>query len=107
MSLIATNPFAWCTYVPWRTIPQKRQSSRCFGTDALLGDRRGAHPDDPADGRVDEPGRVVVAVAAARPVDEHRVLGAELAVPAANAQLVRERAQARAALLLDGGGDGV
>ena len=50
------------------------------------------------DRRVDEPRRVVVAVAAARTVDEHDVL--HLAAPAARAELVRQRAQRGAALLL-------
>ena len=61
---------------------------------------RAAHADELADRRVDEPRRVVVAVAPAGPVDEHDVLGADLLAPAAQARVVRERAQPGAALLL-------
>src|SRR5580765_2033965 len=107
MSLIATKPFALCTYAPSRAMLQKRQSSRCFGTDALLRRRRPAHPHERADRRVDQPRRIVVAIATARPVDEHRVLHADLAAPAGETQLVRQRAQPRAALLLHRQRDGV
>ena len=65
-----------------------------------LRDRPRAHPYELADGRLHEPRRVVGAVAAARPVDQHHVVGADLRVPASAAGLVRERAQARAPLLL-------
>src|SRR3954451_11945033 len=103
MSLIATKPFALCTYAPSGAMLSNRQSSRCFGTDSLLRRGGGADANERPDGRVDEPRRVVVAVAAARRVDEARVLGAELAAPARNAQLVGERPQARAALPLHRG----
>src|SRR6185312_7037940 len=73
MSLIATNPFAAWTWSPSRTSLQKRQSSRCVGKDPLLADRACPHAHELADGRVDEERRVVVAVAAPRPVDEHDV----------------------------------
>src|SRR6266576_4922094 len=113
MSLIATKPLPLCTYAPSRAMLQKRQSSCCFGNDSLLGDPGGADAHERADGRVDQPGRVVVAVPAARAVDEHRVFSTELAEPAAEAEVVRERAQARATFLLHlrgdrvvGGGDG-
>ena len=64
------------------------------GKDPLLGDGRRADADELADRRVDEPRRVVVAVAAAGSVDEHDVLAAELALPAAQR---RARARARGA----------
>src|SRR6266516_177378 len=107
MSLIATNPFARCTYEPSRAMLQNRQPSRCFGTDSLLGHTCATHRDELPDRRVDEPGRVVVAVASAWPVDEHRVDSADLALPAAQAELVGERTQARPALLLDRGRDSI
>src|SRR5690349_19053697 len=98
MSLIATKPFAWCTYAPWRAMSQKRQPSRRCGKDTLLRHARAAHRNQLADRRVDEPRRVVVAVAPAGPVDQHRVGRAELGLPAAQAQLVRQRTQPGAAL---------
>ena len=49
---------------------------------------------------VDEPGRVVVAVAAAGAVDEHYVGAPDLRLPAPAAELVGQRPQPRAALLL-------
>src|SRR5207344_722490 len=61
-------------------------------------DPEGAHPDELADGRVDQPRRVVVAIAAAWAVDEHDVLG--LLAPGLQARLVRQPAEAGAALLL-------
>ena len=94
MSLIATNPSPRCTWSPSRTSVQKRQSSRCGGKDSLLGDRGGPNADELADRRVDEPRRVVVAVAAAGPVDEHDVVLPSFALPA---PLRRARARARAA----------
>src|SRR5581483_11139238 len=103
----ATNPFPCRTYVPFRTMLQKRHSSGCDGTDALRLDRDGTNVDELTDGCVDEERRVVVAVAAPGPVDEHRVVRAELAAPAPALQLGRERAQPCAALLLDGGRHGV
>src|SRR5437764_11343717 len=100
MSLIATKPFALCTYAPSRAMLQKRQSSCGFGTDPLLRDGGRAHADERADRRVDEPRRVVVTVAAAGSVHEHGVVRADLGAPVPQAQLVRERAQPRTALLL-------
>src|SRR6266536_1092254 len=73
MSLIATNSSDWFTYAPCAAMPQKRQSARCSGKDPLLGDGGRADADELADGRIDEPRRVVVAVAATGPVDEHVV----------------------------------
>src|SRR5262245_314281 len=92
MSLIATNPFALLTYAPARTMSQNRQSSRCDGMDPLVGDGLRAHAHKVADRRVDEERRVVVAVAAARAVDEHDVLAADLRAPAAQLQLMRKHA---------------
>src|SRR5262249_3626791 len=83
MSLIATNPCVALTWSPSRTSLQKRQSSCGVGKDPLLADRASAHANEVADRRVDEEGRVVVAVATPGPVDEHDVLRAELRVPAA------------------------
>src|SRR4051794_2939704 len=100
MSLIAAKPSALCTNCPSRASEQNKQSSRCCGTDPLLGHRFGADTDDLADRGVDEPRSVVVAVAAAGAVDEHHV--ALLRSPALEAQLVRQRAQARTTLLLHG-----
>src|SRR3954452_3902641 len=88
MSLIATKPFVSATWSPSRTRLQKRQSSRCDGKDAFLGDSVRADPHELADGRVDEEGRIVVAVAAAGPIDEHEILAAELRMPAPELQLV-------------------
>ena len=60
------------------------------------------HVDELADGSGlrDEPRGVVVAVAAARPVDEHDVLTADLRAPVREARPVRRRPQPRAPLLL-------
>src|SRR3954453_12337718 len=78
---------------------QKRQSSRCFGKDSLLCDGRRAHADERADRGINKPGRVVVAVAAPGPVDEDDVL--DLAAPAVEAEIMRERAEPGPALLLE------
>src|SRR6266550_545966 len=86
---------------------QKRQSSRCDGTDALCGERLGPHLDELADGSLDEEGRVVVAIPAARPVDEDGVAPAQLGLPTASLELARELAEACAAFLLAGGPDTV
>src|SRR5215213_10010032 len=102
MSLIATNPFALATWAPSLTMPQKRQSSRCDGNDALLADCGCPHAHELADAADDEERRVVVAVSAAGPVDEDDVLIAQLRAPAAPLQLVRQRAQPRTPLLLRG-----
>src|SRR3954468_21885538 len=105
MSATATNPSAACTWSPSRTSVQKRQSSRGPGKDPLLLHALRAHVDELADGRVDEPGRVVVAVAPPGTIDEDDVL--VLALPAAHAELVRERAQTPAAALLHVRRDGI
>src|SRR5947209_15021804 len=88
MSLIATKPSSALTWSPSRYRLQKRQSSCGVGKDPLLGDGLCADMHQFADRRVDEPRRVVVAVAAPRTVDEHDVL--LLARPPAQAELVRE-----------------
>src|SRR6266478_4763336 len=81
---------------------QKRQSSGGDGKDALRRDCLRPYLNELADRRVDEERRVVVAIAAARAVDEHEVAGAKLRSPATLFELIRECAQSRAALLLDG-----
>ena len=62
---------------------QKRQSSRCDGTDALRRECLRANVHELADGRIDEERGVVVAVAAAGTVDENPVAATELRLPAA------------------------
>ena len=76
----------------------RRGSPQRGSEDPLLRDGGGADAHQLADGRVDEPRRVVVAVAAAGPVDEHRVLGAELRrASGAGTPRARPRAAARRA----------
>ena len=77
-----------------------RRGSRQAATDPLLGHGCAANADELPNRGVDEPRRVVVAVAAAGTVDEDDVVAADLRRPARAAGLVRERAQARAALAL-------
>src|SRR5437016_288180 len=98
MSRIATNPSPVRTWSPSPTRRQNRQSSG--SDDPLLCDRSAADAYERADGSVDEPGRIVVAVAAPRPVDEHGVLASDLGLPAGAARGVRGRSQTAAALLL-------
>src|SRR5262249_5082684 len=99
MSRIATRPSVAATWSPSRYSVQKRHSGS-GGTDALLGDGGAPDADVRADRRVDEPRRVVVAVAAAGAVDEHDVVTAELRTPALEAGFVRGGAPACAAVLL-------
>src|SRR5919206_3664758 len=80
MSRIATNPSPRATWSPSRARRQKRQSSG--SADPLLGHLGAADADELAHRRGDEPRRVVVAVPAAGPVDEHHVLAADLPAPA-------------------------
>src|SRR5689334_9138406 len=94
MSRMATNPSASWTWSPSRTSWQNRQSSG--SADPLLGHLGAAHVHELADRRVDEPRRVVVAVAASRAVDEDDVLAAELPAPAGEARHLRRLAQGRA-----------
>src|SRR6266508_866669 len=90
MSRTATRPSVFATWSPSRTSLQKRQSSG--SEDRLLRHGRAAHPHELADRCVDEPRRVVVAVATPRPVDEHDVLRADLPPPAREAGRLRSRA---------------
>src|SRR5436305_14505437 len=77
MSCSAAKPSALATWSPSRASRQKRQSS---GSEyPLLRDGRAADADELADRRVDEPRRIVVAVAAAGAVDQDDVLPADLA----------------------------
>src|SRR2546421_5316956 len=98
MSRIATNPSPTRTWSPSRTSRQNRQSSR--SDDPLLRHRCGARAYERPDGRVEEPGRVVVSVAASGSVDEDGVAAPDLAVPASPARRVGGLPGARAALLL-------
>src|SRR5881409_2350565 len=107
MSLIATNPFAFRTYVPSRTMLQKRQSSGGDGKYSLLGHGPRTDLHELADRCVHEERRVVVAIAATGPVDEHRVALAHLRPPAAQLELVRERPKPCASVLLHRGRDRV
>src|SRR4029079_14746257 len=84
MSRIATKPSTACTWSPSRTSVQKRQSSG--SANPLLRDLGAANAHELAHRRVDEPRRVVVAVAAAGPVDEHDVLAPALLAPAVEAR---------------------
>src|SRR6266571_6285326 len=98
MSRIATSPSAFATCSPSRNSRQKRQSSG--SEDSLLGHRSRAHAYELADGGIDEPRRIVVAVAAAGPIDEDDVLCSELRAPTCERRGVRGGAQARASILL-------
>src|SRR5579864_9048468 len=79
MSRMATKPSMAATCSPSRKSLQKRQSSG--SEDPLLRDPRAADADQLADRCVDEPGRVVVAEAAAGAVDENDVVAADLRRP--------------------------
>src|SRR3954452_4215870 len=107
MSSIATNPFALCRYVPACAMLQNRQPSCGFGTDPLLRHLRRARSHEGTHRCIDEPRRVIVAVAAPGPVHEHLLRRTELRPPPARAQLVRERAEPPATLLLHGSRHGV
>src|ERR1700751_2142306 len=99
MSRMATKPSIAATCSPSRYSVQKRQSSA--RENPLPGDGRAADGEELADRSVDEPGRVVVAVAAAGAVDEHDLLASHFGLPARSAGLGRERAQPRTAHALD------
>src|SRR5207244_12922853 len=86
MSLIPTKPSPSRTWSPSLYSRQKRQSSG--SEDSLLGDRSRTDADELAHGRIDEPRRIVVAVAAAGAIDENDVVRAELRAPALDARLV-------------------
>src|SRR5512133_4277086 len=99
MSSIATKPSASRTWSPSLYSRQNRQSSG--SEDPLLRDGPRADRDELADRRIDQPGRIVVAVAAAGAIDEHDVIRAELRAPALDARGVRDRAQPRPPVLLE------
>src|SRR5204863_3359099 len=105
MSRIATKPSAFATWSPSWTSRQKRQSS---GSDnPLRRDARPADRDELSDRRVDEPGRVIVPVAAAGPINEDDVICADLLTPAGETCSFGRCAQPGAAVLLDCRRDGV
>src|SRR5436190_10571064 len=100
MSSIATKPSARLTTVADaspETILQKMQSLS-GSEDSFLRDGGPANADQLPDRRLDEPRRVVVAVATSGTVDEHQVVAADLLAPAAPACVVGESAQAGPAL---------
>src|SRR5438552_4046063 len=102
MSSIATKPSVRLTIAAGaspRTMRQKMQSSG--SDDPLLRHRESAHADELADGRADEPWRVVVSVAATGTVDEHDVLTTDLLAPATEAGVPRACAKPLAPLPLD------
>src|SRR5690242_15382159 len=105
MSRMATKPSEELTWSPSRKSWQKRQSSG--SENPLLRDRSPTHWNELADLAAKEPGRVVVAVAAARAIDEDDILASDLRAPAFEAGEARLLAQARAPLALDVGGNRV
>src|SRR5947208_581455 len=105
MSRMATKPSVAATWSPSRARRQKRQSS---GSDDPFVPHFGtsdAH--ERANRSLDEPRRVVVAVAPAGTVDEDDVLPADLRQPPGATGRVRAGAKPRAPLLLHRGRDGV
>src|SRR5919204_5970841 len=103
MSRIATNPSPRATWSPSRTSLQKRQSSG--SENPLLDDGRAAHAHEIAHRRIDEPRRVVVAVAASGSIDEHDVVASDLLLPPRPASRGRDSTEPRAARALDLGGN--
>src|SRR5215207_4201633 len=101
MSFTATKPSPSRTWSPSATSLQKRQSG-CDTDNPLFAHLDRADADELTDGRVDEPRRVVVAVAPSRAVDEDDVRRPYLLAPATPACLARCRAQSRASFLLHG-----
>src|SRR5712691_7094546 len=105
MSSMATKPSVRLTTVAGsspRAILQKMQSGSKSGSeDPLLRHGSAPHGHELADGRVDEPRRVVVAVAPAGTVDEHDVRLADLLVPPAQRLLARQGPEPLASLPLD------
>src|SRR5581483_4250309 len=99
MSSIATKPSTGWTWSPSRASVQKRHSSG--SEDPLLRDGAAANANQLADRCVDEPGRVVVAVPAPRPVDENEVVATDLRAPPTQARLAPRSAQSRAPRLLE------
>src|SRR5436190_8953936 len=98
MSRIATKPGAVATWSPSLYKRQNRQSSG--SEDPLLRDCCAADTKELPDRPVDEPRRIVVAVAAAGAIDEDRVLSADLRPPALHRRRTRGRTEPCAALLL-------
>src|SRR4051812_39289735 len=98
MSRIATKPSLFATWSPSSTSWQNRQSSG--SDDPLLGDLDATDADEPADGRVDEPWRVVVPVAASGAIDEDDVICADLLTPASEARRFRRGPQPGTPILL-------
>src|SRR3954454_23490422 len=99
MSWTATKPSAARTWSPSRTSWQKRQSSG--SENPLLGHAARPDADELAALASHQPGRIVIAVPAARAVDEDDVLAPYLRAPALEARNPRMLAQALAALALD------
>src|SRR5690349_5092952 len=99
MSRMATKPSEELTWSPSRKSWQKRQSSG--SENPLLRDRSPKHGNELADLAAQEPRRVVVAVTAARSIDEDEILAADLRAPAFEAGEARLLAQAGAPLPLD------
>ena len=99
MSRIATKPSVFATWSPSRA-SCRRGSRQATREDPLLRDGASGDRYELAERTVDEPGRVVGAVAAAGPVDEHDVGAPDLPGPPGTASLVGERSQPGAPLLL-------
>src|SRR4029079_6953123 len=100
MSRTATKPSAARTWSPSRTSWQKRQSSG--SEDPLLGHAARPPADELAALASHQPGRVVVAVAAARAVDEYDVLAPHLRAPALEARHPRVATPGRRARAVHG-----
>src|ERR671911_432126 len=101
MSFTATKPSPSWTWSASATSLQKRQSG-CDTDNPLFTHLDRADADELTDGRVDEPRRIVVAVAPSGAVDENDIGRSDLLAPAAPARLARCRAQSRASILLHG-----
>src|SRR6266436_68713 len=105
MSRIATKPSAFATWSPSWTSRQKRQSSG--SENPLRCDARPADTDKLSDRRLDEPGRVIVPVAAAGSINEDDVIYADLLTPARETCRFRRCAEPGAPILLHLGHDSV
>src|SRR2546430_4560985 len=98
MSGIATKPSVFATWSPSWTSRQKRQSSG--SENPLRCDARPADTDELSDRRLDEPGRVIVPVTAAGPINEDDVICADLLTPARETRRFRRGAKPGAPILL-------
>src|SRR6266851_3181930 len=98
MSRIATKPSAFATWSPSWTSRQKRQSSG--SENPLRRDTGPADTDELSDRRLDEPGRVIVPVAAAGPINEDDVICTDLLTPARETRRFRRCAKPGAPILL-------